>query len=399
MRLLLITNVFPSPLHPTKGVFNLELVRALRQKNEVSVICPIAWTDELLGCRRGHSIPSGRSQLLDGARIIYPRFYFLPKTLRRYYGHFMWQSVQRVLRRQLLDFRPEAVIAYWAHPDGQVAVRAARLAGVPAVVMVGGSDVLLLTGRSARRRCVLKVLQNADAIVAVSNSLRDRLIEFGIAPAKVQVVERGVDTSVFHPGNRDEARRNLGLTFRGSVLVWVGRMVPVKGLDVLLRSCGELRKRGVDFHLCLVGDGPLRAALAEQAKSEGVADLVHFPGAVAHHQLPDWYRAADVFVLPSRSEGVPNVLRECIACGIPYVASRVGGIPELGIPGCNLLVPPEDPNALADALCASLEKTGRRAEPRIQSIPSLRDWAGSAEGITGVLRALIDAPRSEKIVC
>jgi glycosyltransferase involved in cell wall biosynthesis len=399
MRLLLITNVFPSPLHPTKGVFNLQLVRALRRANEIRVICPIAWTDEMMGRSGRRRIPPERFHTADGTRVLFPRYYFPPKVFRRHYGSFMWYSVRGIVRDQLVGFRPDVILGYWAHPDGEVAVRAARLANVPALVMVGGSDVLLMTGNGARRQCVLNVLRAADRVVPVSNSLKEKLVEFGIESGKVRVVERGVDTSLFHPGDRDEARRKLGLKAFSPVLVWVGRMVPVKGLDVLLAACGVLRRQGLDFHLCLIGDGPLRGALARQADAEGIADAVRFIGAVPPDDLPDWYRAANVVVLPSRSEGVPNVLREAIACGIPYVASRVGGIPDLSSARCNRLVPPEDSRALADALAASFNADANKRNPVPGQTGASGDWAASAATLSGVLRELVDRRQPEVVPC
>jgi glycosyltransferase involved in cell wall biosynthesis len=397
MRLLLITNVFPSPLHPTKGVFNLELVRALRRSShDVRVICPIAWTDEVAGLRSGRHIPPKRSHAADDVLTVFPRFYFSPKILRRHYGGFMWHSVRATLRRQVAEFRPDAVIGYWAHPDGEVAVRAARLANVPAIVMVGGSDVLLMTGHGARRRCVLNVLRAADAVVPVSNNLRNKLIEFGIDSNKVHVVERGVDTSVFHPGDRDEARALVGLHFPEPMLLWVGRMVPVKGLDILLTACTKLRQRGLSFQLCLVGDGPLRGALERQADANGLRDVVRFIGVVSHHQLADWYRASDLIVLPSRSEGVPNVLREALACGKPYVASNVGGVAELGEAWPTVLVVSEDPEALAQGLVETLLTLSRIKAQAELGTSSATNWDDSAAALSRVISRLGRAGRSRK---
>src|SRR5207248_2291820 len=138
--------------------------------------------------------------------------------------------------------------------------------------------------------------------------------------------------------------------------LWVGRMVRVKGLDVLLPACALLRRRGLVFRLYLVGGGPLRQALEAQARQLGLADSVCFPGPRPHEQLPDWYRAADLTILPSRSEGLPNVLRESLACGTGFVASRVGGIPEITAEPFSRLVPPGDSRALAEALDSSLRE-------------------------------------------
>ena len=144
MKLLLLTNVFPNPWQPTKGVFNLELARALARDHDVRVVAPVAWVDQWPG--RPTEPPPATIE------VHYPRFYYPPKVLRRLYGWFLWQSVRGTVRRLLRSFAPEAVIGYWAHPDGEVAVRIARMIDVPAVVMVGGSDVLMLA-RGGGRLC------------------------------------------------------------------------------------------------------------------------------------------------------------------------------------------------------------------------------------------------------
>src|SRR5207248_616882 len=133
------------------------------------------------------------------------------------------------------------------------------------------------------------------------------------------------------------------------------------------------------FRLSLVGDGPLRSRLEAERAARGLAETVSFAGAVAHDRLQPWYRAADRFVLPSLSEGVPNVLREALACGTPFVASRVGGIPELAADGASLLVPPGDAAALAEALARALaEEEGKTAGEAVGR-PALRSptWTES----------------------
>jgi glycosyltransferase involved in cell wall biosynthesis/peptidoglycan/xylan/chitin deacetylase (PgdA/CDA1 family) len=382
MRLLFISNVFPNPLQPTRGAFNRELAGALARRHAVHVIAPVAWADEWRA--RVRMNPQRRTTLGD-VSADHPRYYYTPKILRGQYGRFLWLSTRDVVRRRLESHRPDVVLAYWAHPDGEVAVRAARLAGVPAVVMVGGSDVLLLARSSDRRRRIVNVLRSADAVVAVSGHLRDRLVNFGIEPNKVHVVYRGVDSNRFTAGDRSAARRRLGIPPDERVAVWVGRMVPVKAVDVLLEAVGVLRQRGVSLWLYLIGDGPLRHALEARVRARGLTDRCAFAGAVRHERLADWYRAADVAVLPSLSEGVPNVLREAQACGTPFVASHVGGIPEIADPATDLLVPPGDVAALALAL----EKITARPRPALPSRPPPAGWDVSAHELTRILEEVL----------
>jgi glycosyltransferase involved in cell wall biosynthesis len=171
--------------------------------------------------------------------------------------------------------------------------------------------------------------------------------------------------------------------------LFVGRLVPVKGLDVLLDACAELARSGGRFRLCLVGDGPLRGSLEQRAGRLGLGGKVQFCGPRPHGQLPDWFRAADLFVLPSRSEGLPSVLLEATACGTPFVASRVGGIPEVAGPEGSRLVPPGDAGLLAVALADSLR--GGRGPARGQT--PVRGWAQSAADLDSVFEeAVRDRP-------
>jgi teichuronic acid biosynthesis glycosyltransferase TuaC len=388
MRILLITNVFPNPFEPTKGTFNLHMVRALARRHEVRVVSPILWTDEWKARRQGKPpLDRSRRAVVHGIEAEYPVYYYTPKVLRPQYGNFYWWSVRGTVKRALAAEPPDVVLGYWVHPDGETAVRAARLAGVPAVIMAGGSDLLLLPENGRRRRCIVEVLREADAVVAVSRDLRDKFVELGVAPQKVHVVSRGVDKALFSLGDRSAARRRLGIPEAGPVLVWVGRMVPVKGLDVLLGACAFLRSKGANFRLYLVGDGALRGSLEGLTQARGLSDMVTFTGARPQDELPDWYRAADATVLPSHSEGVPNVLRESLACGTRFVASRVGGIPELAEEPENLLVPPGDPTALAEALARILAEAGPAAAGPTRS--RSWGWDEAAEALERVIGPLV----------
>jgi glycosyltransferase involved in cell wall biosynthesis len=397
MRLLFITDNFPNPCEPTRGVFNLELARALACRHQVRVVSAVSWLREWQLARAGRRLPAGRTAVLDGVEVHCPRYYYTPKVLRNWYGSFLWHSVRRTVERLIGEERPDVVVGYWAHPDGEVAVRAARRAGVPAVVMVGGSDVLLLAQDPGRRRAILRVLHNADAVVATSQDLRANLLRQGLPADRVHVVYRGVDGEQFSPGDKGEARRRLGMAAEGLVLLGVGRLVPVKGFDVLLAACGRLREQGLPFRLYLVGDGPCRGALEQQARALGLADAVLFAGTVPHQALADWYRAADLTVLPSRSEGVPNVLRESLGCGTPFVASRVGGIAELPLTAASRLVRPDDAQALAEAIAdTAAAKSSRPARP--EPAPS---WAESAAALLNVIRPLLSpsAARQAPVPC
>lgn len=376
MKILFVGCDFPNQFYPTDGLFNGYLVRALAGFNEVKVICPVPWIAQLQGFLRGQKNGPRQRRLPAGAEVYFPTYFYSPKVLQSHYGSFLWWSVRQTVQNVLQTFRPDVVLGYWAHPDGEVAVRIAHQVGVPSAVIIGGSDVLLITEGKRRRRRVVQVLKSAGAVITVNRHLRDKVIEMGIVPSKVHSWHQGVDER-FTPGDRFLARRRLGIADTGSVGLWVGRMVPVKGLEVLLRAAAVLKKTAPLFQLYLVGDGPLRKALEEQCIATGLNSVVHFVGTQHHDRLVDWYRAADLTVLPSWSEGLPNVLRESLACGTPFVASRVGGIPEISAGQPENLVEPGDVEGLASAIRGAL------AAPHV--LPS--SWRSSNWSESG--RALI----------
>jgi glycosyltransferase involved in cell wall biosynthesis len=386
VRLLFVSTVYPTPWQPVKGAFNRALVAALAQDHDVRVLAPVTWPVAfgLEGPKRDRLAPPPG---VPGVVAAHPVYYYPPKLLRHRYDWFLWRSVAPAARRLTRSWVPDAVVGYWAHPDGAAALRVGRSAGCPVAILVGGSDIRLLAQEPARRAAILGVLRAADLVWAVGGELRARLLDLGLPESKVRTFYRGV-SPCFSPGSSGEARRRLGLDGGRPLALWVGHMVPVKGLDVLVDAFARLTESGLDARLVLVGDGPLRARLEARAAQGPLAGRVVFAGAVPNADLPDFYRAADVTVLPSLSEGVPNVLLESLACGTPFVASAVGGVPELTRDPARDLVPPGDAGALADRLAARL-RDRRRADPDGFRAPS---WADAAAQITGDLRALPSSP-------
>jgi glycosyltransferase involved in cell wall biosynthesis len=357
MRILALTNLYPNPFQPHRAPFNRHQFRILAEKHPVRVIAPVAWTDEWRARRSGlPRLPHSRQATQDGLQMVHPRYLFPPKFGRQWHGTCYQWSVRRAFWRAVAEFEPGIVFAPWAYPDGWAAVRLAKSAGLPVVIQVHGSDVLLLDRFPARSRRTIEALCGADGVIAVSEDLARRVVALGVDPSRVKMIHDGVDRSVFHPGSKTAARQKLGLKLDEPMLLFVGNLLPVKGLDVLLNALHELARRGLSPLVILIGAGPMRSALERQAKALGLENQVRFMGALPQAELPDWYRAADVFVLPSRSEGVPNVLLEASACGTPWLASRVGGIPEITRLGAGRLVPPEQAQDLASALREVLEQ-------------------------------------------
>ena len=350
MKILFLSSIFPHTTAPVRGTFNLEICRALAEEHEVKIVAPRSWTEVIRSIFSKQQTEADSETQNHNIEVTYPTYFYLPKFLRHMYGWFMWISVRRHLNKVIQEFSPEVIVSYWAHPDGEVGLRAANLACIPAAVIVGGSDVLVVTESPSRRPLIQKVLRESAAVFTVSEGLRQKVISLGTNSHQVHTVYQGTDVNTFTQGSQTVARQNLKLDLNRKMLVWVGRMVPIKGLDILINACSQLKNQGHDFQLNLVGDGPLRDELQRDVTQRGLTDVVHFAGSVKHSELADWYRSADATVMSSWSEGLPNVLRESLACGTPFVSTNVGSIEEIADEKYSQLVPPGNATQLATAI-------------------------------------------------
>ena len=387
MRILFLSSIFPHGTARVTGTFNLELCRALASEHEVRAVAPRSFMD-VWRTRRENRTADRWVTETAGIEVSYPSYFYTPGFARSLYGESMWWSVRQPLQRVVEDFRPEAVVSYWAHPDGEVALRAAQLLGIPSAVIIGGSDVLLLPNDRRRKPKIQRVLRESSAVMTVSEGLRRAVIDLGSDPSRVHTIYQGVDDELFCPGDAEAARQKLSLPTDRRLLLWVGRMVAVKGLDTLIAAFDLARQRQSDLHLLLVGDGPLRTAVQADVERRGLGNHVTFAGAQLPSQLPDWYRAADLCVLSSWSEGLPNVLREAVACGRPFVSTDVGSVREIaesqaGSPFAEL-VPVGDSAAMAVAI----ERVLRPEYLSVaQSVPC-RSWRDTAHDLVSLLRHL-----------
>lgn len=204
-----------------------------------------------------------------------------------------------------------------AHYGFHSALLATVLKRKPVVITFHGSDVLKEPSRNRVYHRLQKfVVSRSDHIIAVSRELRDVLVSsLGADPSRLSVISCGVDTSMFMPLRKMDIRSQLEIGRDEKVILFVGHLDHNKGIDIL----SECARRMPDVRFLLVGAGPARTD-TENCRCIGTCP---------NYEIPIWTNAADILVLPSRSEGTPVVLLEALSCGIPVVASRVGGIPDL----------------------------------------------------------------------
>lgn len=330
LSILTFTSLYPNTVHPRHGVFVEGRLRHLMSGGAVSstVVAPVPWFP-LRHRRFGRyaqfaAVPAEESR--HGLRVLHPRYPVLPKIGMSAAPWLMAWSLLPVLQRLMRqgnDF--DLIDAHYFYPDGVAAVWLGERLGKPVVVTARGTDVNWIPRYGLPRHQIRWAAARACGIVSVSEALAEHLLGLGVARERISVLRNGVDLKVFHP--QPEAgvslRRELGLG--ETVLLTVGSLIERKGHQFIL---GALR-RLESATLLIIGEGPLEANLRKQAAEAGLATRVRFLGPVAHEALPRYYSAADVSVLASSREGMPNVVLESLACGTPVVACDAEGVREV----------------------------------------------------------------------
>lgn len=262
---------------------------------------------------------------------------------------------------------------------------AARRAGAPTASTVHG-----FVGGEVRNRiyewCDIRALTRFGVVVAVSQSLVDRLGASGVSRSKLHLIPNAYE-SARPPLDRAQARQFLGLPADGWIAGWVGRLSHEKGPDVLL----EALARTPEWEASLLGSGPQEAALRAQGAALGIASRLRWHGMVP--EAGSLLRAFDAVVLSSRTEGTPIVLLEAMAAGVPVVATAVGGIPQVISDQDGLLVPPDKPESLARALqtiradSEAARSRAASARARLERAYALEPWLDRYEAVYRLVKA------------
>lgn len=348
LKVLILTNLFPSPWDPLRSPFNRQQFERLGRRHEVDVLTAVDFRE-----RFGRKRAAFRTEHVTTDHFVF----FYPPVIGRslHAGCWLLSLLSQKLRR-LWRAQYDCMLLSWGYPDAAAASRLARWLGIPYVVKVHGSDLNVKADQFLLRPQIQRALHGAQGVVAVSQALADKAIALGADPARVHVLYNGVEPNLFQPGSLSAARAKLALPQDERVVLYVGNLKDTKGCLDLLEAFPRVLHTHPDANLIFIGTGPSRDALLQRAAVLGCQNRVRLIGAVEHHALGDWFRAADLLCLPSHNEGVPNVVLEAMACGTPVVATRVGGIPEVLPEHAGILVNAHDRIGLEGALIDALGK-------------------------------------------
>lgn len=350
--LLIISNSFPPEDDSfvggifVKGQVN-ELAKYFR---EVYVISP-----QPLGSNRRL-----KDYEYENIRVFFPHFFHLPiGYFRRKLGDNFFKAAVRVIRREGFDF--DLIHAHYTWPSGVASLKLKEIFHVP-LVITEHTSVTFQRYIKSRDPLIIYTWQNADALIRVRKGDINQIKELVAQRTNVYYVPNGFDKRKFYPISPTMARKKLNLPQNKKILLNVANMYsPVKGHKILLDAFSKVTKQRNDVLLVLVGDGRLRSQIEATIRNKGLRDKVILAGAKSHDEIPLWMNAADLFVLPSLSEGNPTVMFEALGVGLPFVGTAVGGVPEIiTSEDYGLLCKPGDPQDLAEKILIALDKEWNR---------------------------------------
>lgn len=355
-RLIVFSSLFPSSALPHAGLFIRERMFRVGRHLPLVVISPRPWFPGQALIRRlrpGYRPQPGRLEQQQGIEVRFPRFFALPGLLRQLDGFMMaLASLPTLWRLKRQGYN--VIDAHFAYPDGYAATLLGRWLNLPTSITLRGTEVPHSRNPALRAR-VAKALARATRVFSVSDSLRQLAISLGMPAAKGRVIGNGIDLDRFQPVPRAEARQRFGLPEDARVLVSVGALVERKGFHRVIECLPELLQEQPNLHYLIVGganpEGDMLPELRAQVAAAGLEEKVHFLGALPPEDLKWPLSAADVFVLATRNEGWANVFLEAMACGLPVVATDVGGNREVVCrPELGAIVPFGERAALTTAL-------------------------------------------------
>ncbi len=384
MNVVSLSLCYPSDEQPQSGLFVRHRLRSLTGFANVRVahVVPTPfWSRPFSTVHTPESCP-------PTWRVAMPYLPLIGKPLNPFlYARAVGPLIESWWQRGDVD----VIDAHFCWPDGVAAGKIANRIGLPYVVTLRG-----VLGRYARdpikRASIVRSLEGASAVIAVSQSLKDAAVELGVSPHRIRVVPNGVDSDVFHAADRQTARKALGRSNDEVILITVGHLCRRKGVHRVLELLPELLEKHERLRYVVIGGDAAEDRFADHlrrlTRRLGLSRHVTFAGPLNDHEVSRWLQAADLFVLSTTNEGWCNALSEAVATNLPVVCTDVGGNREV-VAGTNaVLVPPNDPRSLSQALATALNNPTSLLNPQAHQAVC-RPWSRVGAETADVLRSAI----------
>ena len=365
LKVLIVSNLFPTPAQPERGVFTYQLAKALSEYCDVEVSCPLPWVPSW-NIFRSHPdwkffVDIPEKATMNGITIHYPRYILLPKVSEKIHASLMSLGIKRHLNRLVREKEIDVINVHWIYPD-TVAVINACSDTIPVIPTALGSDINVHLQDKNKEAQIISALTKASCITVVSENLRDELVLKGLNENKIDVIHNGVNADKFKQLDQGDALKSLGKPLSEDFhIVFVGRLSSEKRIDLLIKAAHQLKEKNIKTTISVIGAGPLETQLKSMVSNLGLDHTVHFIGQESHERVSLWINSADVLCLPSDMEGCPNVVLESLSTGIPVIGSKVGAMPYIINENLGVLFEPGDANDLERAILEARNKEWNRS--------------------------------------
>jgi len=292
----------------------------------------------------------------DNISVITTNIIYFPSSSQyKKLGEKHFKVVSKIIKEKNISF--DLIHAHFAWSAGYAGAKLKEKYKVPFIVTGHGYDIYDLPFKDDEWKNKIEyVLNVADHIITVSNNNLECITKLNVT-RPVKVIPNGFKSNLFSARKTALSRQVLCIPHNQKIILTVGKLLPIKGHQYLIEAIKEIIKYRKDVLCFIVGSGVLKNKLHTQLKKLKISNYVKLIGEKTHDEIPIWMNACDLFVLPSLSEGNPTVMFECLACGKPFIGTKVGGIPEIIISEeYGLLCEPANPYKLAEKILIALDK-------------------------------------------
>ncbi len=327
MKVLVFTTLFPNKEMPNHAAFIRERVRHMAKLCDITVVAPVPYFPRLkLNSKwyRFSQIPL--EEEIDGVKVYHPRYLVIPGFFRCLYGYFIYLGTHQLVKRLYKKNKYDILEGHFIYPDCFAAVKIAKQLGVKVAINARGTDINWYPKFYLIRKQIKDILNSADIVISVSSDLKKQMIELGCDENKIAHIHNGVAKEVFFYMPKAGARKILKLSEDGKIILSVGLLIERKGFHLLIEALKLIEDNSISLYI--IGDGEWKDKLTELIDKLGLNDRIHIVPTSSHERLRLWYTSADLFCLVSLREGVPNVIKEALACGTPVLSMNKWGLKE-----------------------------------------------------------------------
>ena len=372
IKLLVITPMYPTKVNPTAGIFIKNQYDILRKYCDIKIIFPYPYVPKFRKFNPYHKFSTVPfKEIIDGIEVYHPKYPFFPRlTIHTYFlsaalffeTFFSYFSSKNLIQKLKKEWDFDIIKIHGCVTESIIGVSSKKKYKKPLVVMLHGEDITRFSKVVFLKFFSKLALRNSDAIICKSHSLKKEVLNMGIANKDIHVIPSGYAVSRFKPESTIKCRKKLELPIDKKIILFVGYLAKRKGVEYLIKALKLVTENNRNIVCYIVGDGRLKSELKALSGKLGLNEHVFFAGMKKPEEVPLWMNACDILVLPSLSEGLPNVLSEALACGKPVVATKVAGNPEIVNKDVGYLVKLKDENDLAKKILLSLNRKWDRGK-------------------------------------